>query len=61
MVWLRDNLTEQAEAPRQMAMLLVALGEGHRLLRTRQHIVKVPFEQACLAEPRKPHRPSHTH
>src|SRR5713101_920565 len=61
MVWSRDNLTEQAEAPRLMATLLVALGEGHGLLGTLQSIVEAPFEQVCLTEPRELHRPSHTH
>ena len=61
MVWLGNNLTEQTKAPRLVAMLLVALGEGHGLPGTLQSIVEPPFEQVCLAEPRELHRPSHAH
>ncbi len=63
-IWMvrpRDNLTEQAEAPRLVATLLVALGEGHGLLGTLERIVKAPLEQICLTKPRELHRPSHTH
>jgi hypothetical protein len=55
------DFTEQAETPRLVTTLLVALRQRHGLLRTFQSIVEAPFEQVCLAEPRKLHRSSHAH
>src|SRR5712691_5223065 len=56
-----DDFTEQAEAPRLVTALLVELREGHGLPRTFQSIVKAPFEQVRLGEPRELHRPPHAH
>ena len=55
------DVTEQAEAPRLVTALLVALRQGHGLLRTLQSVVEPPLEQVCLAEPCELHRPSHAH
>src|SRR5712692_4008411 len=46
-----DDFAEQAETPRLVAALLVALRQGHGLLCTLQSIVEPPLEQVCLTEP----------
>ena len=55
------DFTDQAETPRLVTTLLVALGERHGLLCAFQSIVEASLEQVCLAEPRELHRPSHAH
>src|SRR5713226_6357764 len=43
-----DDFAEQAEAPRLVTALLMALGQRDGLLRTLQSIVEPPLEQVCL-------------